>query len=140
MASRRKARELALQMLFQWELGGHTPEHVLSTFLSAQKADPEVVHFARALFEGTAREVHVLDRLLSEHSEHWRMERMAAVDRNLLRLALYELLYHPETPPAVAINEALEIARRFSGEDSVEFLNGVLDAVRKTLSATRLSP
>jgi len=122
-------------MLFQWELGGHTPEHVIATFLQTQKLGPEVESFARALFEGAVSEVEALDRRLREHTEHWRLERMAAVDRNLLRVALYELLRHPETPPAVVINEALEIARRFSGEDSVEFVNGVLDAIRKTLPA-----
>ena len=133
MGSRRKARELALQMLFQWELGGHTPEHVIASFLQTQKVDSEVESFARVLFEGAVEEVGALDRRVREHTEHWRLERMAAVDRNLLRVALYELLHHPETPPAVVINEALEIARRFSGKDSVEFINGVLDAIRKSL-------
>ncbi len=122
-------------MLFQWELGGHTPEHVITSFLQTRKVDSEVESFARALFEGAVGEVEVLDRRVREHTEHWRLERMAAVDRNVLRVALYELLRHPETPPAVVINEALEIARRFSGEDSVEFVNGVLDAIRKTLPA-----
>ncbi|MFB3922495.1 MAG: transcription antitermination factor NusB [Terriglobia bacterium] len=135
MASRRKARELALQMLFQWEQGAHSPEHVISTFLHAQAVDPEEESFARALFEGTVREVQNLDRHVTAQAEHWRLERMAAVDRNLLRVALYEMLHHPETPPAVIINEALEMARRFSGRDSVEFVNGVLDAIRKTLPA-----
>lgn len=131
MASRRKSRELALQMLFQWDLGGHSPEHVLSTFLATQTAGPEVREFARRLFEGTVREIAALDPQLREGSEHWRLERMSAVDRNVLRLALYELLHCPETPPAVVMDEALELARRFSTEDSVEFVNGVLDAVRK---------
>ena len=135
MGSRRKGRELALQMLYQWEVGKHSPQEVLSTFLQTQKIDAALESFARALFEGTVRESESLDRLMREHSEHWRLERMAAVDRNVLRLALYELLHCPETPPAVVINEALEIARRFSDKDSVEFVNGVLDAIRKTLSA-----
>jgi N utilization substance protein B len=140
MASRRKARELALQMLFQWELGRHSPQHVVSTFLRAQKIDEEVESFARALFEGTVAEVETLDRLVQEHSQHWRLERMPAVDRNLLRVALYELRHHPETPPAVIINEALEIARRFSDKDAVDFVNGVLDAIRKNLPVTNPAP
>ncbi len=139
MGSRRKSRELALQMLFQWELGGHSPDHVLSTFLSAQKVDADVESFARSLFEGTVGEVKNLDRLVREQAEHWRLERMAAVDRNILRVALYELIHHPETPPAVVIDEALEIARRFSGGDSVEFVNGVLDGIRKNLPAANPS-
>jgi N utilization substance protein B len=140
MGSRRKARELAMQMLFQWELGGHSPEHVISSFLHVQRIDREVESFARSLFEGTVSEVEALDRRVREQAEHWRLERMAAVDRNLLRVALYELLHCPETPPAVVINEALEIARRFSGKDSVEFVNGVLDAIRKTLPASHPAP
>jgi len=134
MASRRKSRELALQMLFQWEVGQHQPQEVLATFFSDRNARAEVKDFARSLFEGTVAEVESLDPLLRRHAEHWRLERMAAVDRNVLRLALHELLHHPETPPAVVINEALELARRFSTAESVEFVNGVLDAVRKSLA------
>jgi N utilization substance protein B len=124
-------------MLFQWEVGGHAPEHVVSTFLQAQKVEPDVASFARTLFEGTVQEIERLDGLVREHSEHWRPERMAAVDRSILRVALYEMLHHPETPVAVVINEALEIARRFSGADSVQFVNGILDAVRKKLSLAK---
>jgi N utilization substance protein B len=135
VGSRRKSRELALQMLFQWEMGGHSPEHVLRTFLPNQKLDPDVQSFAEFLFMGTVHDVESLDRYLRDHSEHWRVERMAAVDRNILRAALFELIHAPDTPASVVINEALEIARRFSGTDSVEFVNGVLDAVRKSLPA-----
>ena len=137
MGSRRKARELALQMLFQWEVGHHTAEHVVSTFLASKKLDADVESFARGLFEGAVKDVEALDHALRERAENWRPERMAAVDRNVIRLALYELLHHPQTPSAVVINEALEIARRFSGKDSVEFVNGVLDGIRKTLPVER---
>lgn len=123
-------------MLFQWEQGKHTPQHVIQSFLCPLGAEPEVEKFARELFEGTVAEVGTLDQHLRENAENWRLERMAAVDRNLLRLALYELLHYPETPPAVVINEALEIARRFSGKDSVDFVNGILDAIRKKLVFT----
>lgn len=139
MPSRRKSRELALQMLFQWEVGQHAPGKVLATFLPAHKADDEVKEFARRLFEGTVAEIDSIDPLVRRHAENWKLERMAAVDRNVLRLAVYELLHHPETPPAVVINEALELARRFSTPDSVEFTNGVLDAVRKSLAASAAS-
>ncbi len=140
MGSRRKAREFALQMLFQWELGKHTPDYVISAFLAGKKTDPDVESFARSLFEGTVSEVEALDSLLRDQTEHWRLERMAAVDRNILRVALHELRHHPETPPAVVINEALELARRFSGLDSVEFVNGVLDAIRRNLPAAKPAP
>jgi transcription antitermination protein NusB len=140
MASRRKSREFALQMLFQWEVGRHSPAKVLASFLPANKADREVKEFARGLFEGTVAEVETIDRLLRRHAEHWKLERMAAVDRNVLRLALYELMHYPETPAAVVINEALELARRFSTAESVEFVNGVLDAVRKALPPASVEP
>jgi N utilization substance protein B len=133
MASRRKSREYAMQMLYQWELCGDTPAQVRSTFFMDKTPEAEVATFARELFEGTVSEIDNLDRLMRERAANWRLERMAAVDRNILRVALYELLHHPEIPPAAVINEALEIARRFSGEDSVRFVNGVLDAIRKSL-------
>ena len=137
MASRRKSRELALQMLFQWEVGKHTPAHVVATFLDPEEIDKPVNLFARSLFQGTVDDISTLDPMLSEHAKNWRLERMAAVDRNVLRLALFEMLHHTETPAAVVIDEALEIARRFSGEDSAQFVNGVLDGVHKSLPATR---
>ena len=129
-----------MQMLYQWEMGGHTPDQVCSTFFLDKSAEPEVEGFARSLFEGAVEHQQELDRLVRGHAEHWRLERMAAVDRNILRVAIYELLYHPEIPPAAVINEALEIARRFSGEDSVEFVNGILDAVLKTLPSREAKP
>jgi transcription antitermination protein NusB len=140
MASRRKSRELALQMLFEWEVGHHEPLQVISNSLRGKKLDPEVELFARELFEGTIKEIPALDLLISKNSKHWKIARMPAVDRNLLRMALFELLHRPETPPAVVINEALEIARRFSGVDSVEFINGVLDGIRLTLPDTKTNP
>ncbi len=122
-----------MQMLYQWELGGNPPEQVGSTFFLDRRADSEVEGFARDLFQAAVNDIDRLDRLVRERAENWRLERMAAVDRNILRVALCELLHHPETSPSVVINEALEIARRFSGEESVEFVNGVLDAIRKAL-------
>ena len=133
MASRRKSREYAMQMLYQWEMCGYTPAQIRSTFLTGKRTEAEVVAFACDLFEGAVNEIGNLDRLMGEYADNWRLERMAAVDRNILRVALYELLHHPETPAAAVINEALEVARRFSGEDSVQFVNGVLDAIRKSL-------
>ena len=124
-----------MQMLYQWELGGNTPEQVAASFFLERKADTEVENFARGLFRGAVGDIARLDPLISEHATHWRLERMAAVDRCILRLAAYELLHEPGTPPSAVINEALEIARRFSGEGSVEFVNGVLDSILKTLPA-----
>jgi N utilization substance protein B len=133
MSSRRKSREFAMQMLYQWEICGYTAAQVEATFFANQRADAEVEGFARSLFEGAVVNIDQLDGLVREHAENWRLERMAAVDRNILRVALFEFLYHPETPAAAVINEALEIARRFSTGDSVEFVNGVLEGIRKAL-------
>lgn len=120
-------------MLFQWEVGQHSPAHVVATFLKPKEIDVQENTFARELFQGTVDQISALDPMLRQHSSHWRLERMAAVDRNLIRLALYEMLHHPQTAPAVIINEALDIARRFSGEESAQFVNGVLDALRQAM-------
>lgn len=122
-------------MLFQWDVGQNAPAQIIHTFLEPRNLDDETASFARALFEGTVNEAGALDAVARAHAEHWRVERMAAVDRNIIRLALYELSHVSENPPAVVINEALELARRFSSVDSVDFINGVLDAARKAASA-----
>ena len=133
MASRRKARECALQMLFQWDIGRDAPDQVQELFWSNNRPgqDDPLHEAANGLFRGTVGAVEEIDRRIRRTAEHWRPERMAAVDRNILRLGTYELLYRRETPPPVVINEALEIARKFSGEDSVQFINGLLDHIRK---------
>ena len=135
MPSRRKSREYAMQMLYQWELGGNTPEQVGASFFLERKDDSEVESFARELFRGAVGDIERIDKLVRDHSANWRLERMAAVDRSILRVAVYELLHCLETPPHAVINEALEVARRFSGEGSVEFVNGILDTILKTLPA-----
>jgi len=132
---RRKAREYALQLLYQWEGERGDPAALLSGFWRGVKADAATRRFAEELFTGTAAALDELDPLIAAHSEHWRLDRMASIDRCLLRLALHELRAHPETPAAVVIDEALEIAKRFSSSESVEFINGVLDAARKTLAS-----
>lgn len=140
MASRRKSRELALQMLFQWEIGKHTPEHVVRTFLKNRRLDSDAEEFARALFEGAVAESANIDSMIAAHATNWKVERLAAVDRNILRLSIYELLHHSETAPAVVIDEAIEIARRYSGGESADFVNGVLDAVRKSIAEANARP
>ena len=137
MGTRRKSRELALQMLFQADMGRQTPEEVRRTFWREQDSTEEDVRgFAENLFQAATERTTEIDGLIERHAEHWRMERMAAVDRNLLRAAVAELLAYPETPRAVVINEALEIARKFSTPESVHFVNGVLDSIGKELEKT----
>lgn len=139
MYSRRRARECALQMLFQWDLSRNTPENIESLFWSnTRPAEDEALRsFANQIFEGALGSLEEIDQLIQTYAERWRLERMAAVDRNILRVGIYELLHQPETPAAVAINEALEIARKFSDEEAVLFLNGILDRVRKEGIAAR---
>ena len=132
--TRRKSRELALQMLFQMEMGKQNPDQVRRSFWSErQDLDDKVRSFADDLFGIAAERGTEIDQLIERNAEHWRMGRMAAVDRNLLRAGVAEFLGFPETPPAVVINEALEIARRFSTPESVHFINGVLDSVAREL-------
>ena len=132
--TRRKSRELTLQMLFQLDMGGQDLEHVHSTFWSERKdLDEKVRGFSDDLFRIACERREEIDQLIERAAEHWRMDRMAAVDRNLLRSAVAELIGFPDTPRAVVINEALEIARKFSSPESVQFVNGVLDSVGKEL-------
>jgi N utilization substance protein B len=134
MGTRRKSRELVLQMLFQADMGKQGADDVRRVFWKERKdVGPEVQGFAEDLFRVATDRTAEIDGLIEGHAEHWRMERMAAVDRNILRAAVAELLGYPATPRAVIINEALEIARKFSAPESVQFINGVLDSVGRDL-------
>ena len=134
MGTRRKSRELALQMLFQLDMGHQEVEQVRQTFWSERKdLDEKVRDFADELFRIACERREEIDQIIERNAENWRMERMAAVDRNLLRAGVAEFLGFPSTPRPVVINEALEIARRFSTPESVQFINGVLDSVGKDL-------
>lgn len=135
MGARRRAREYALQMLYQAEASGAPMSEVSASFWDDREVPPDVRSFADRLASGTAGAQKESDALLSESLENWRLERLAIVDRNILRLAVYEFLHEPETPPIVVIDEAIELARRFGGDDSWQFTNGILDAVRKKLEA-----
>ena len=131
--TRRKGREMAMQMLFQADIGKQTPEQVRSSFWdAAEKVDPDTRGFAEDLFRVATTRDEEIDQLIEEHSSNWRLPRMAAVDRNLLRAATAELLGFPGTPVPIVINESLEIARRYSAPESINFLNGVLDAISRS--------
>lgn len=134
MGTRRKSREMALQMLFQSDMGKQTADQVRRTFWAERKGvEQDVRGFADDIFRAGTDRVEEIDSLIEKHAENWRMERMATVDRNLLRTAVAEFLAFPKTPRPVIINEALEIARKFSSPESVHFINGVLDSVAKDL-------
>ena len=135
--TRRRAREAALQMLYQSEVGRAGAYEAIATYWPAHDTGhdvPEALReFANGLVRGTLERVTEIDAILTAHTQNWRVERMAVIDRLILRLAVYEFLAEANTPPRVVINEALELARSYSGEEAVAFVNGVLDAVRKEL-------
>ncbi len=135
MPSRHRSRQRALQILFQLDLSHQPIEAAIAAYYGSlyseeNEEQPEPDHFMEQLVKGTVAKTESIDARIGRHSEHWRVERMPAVDRNILRLAIYEMTAGL-APPPVVINEALELARRFSGEESVPFINGVLDAVRR---------
>lgn len=135
---RHKAREAAVQMLYQWEVGRQPMPEVIRSFWThapaATAAFPEALQaFASMLAAGTAEHVKALDGHLADAAKNWRVERMNVMDRLILRLAIYELVHTPDVPPLVVIDEALELARTFSTDEAVKFINGILDAVRRTL-------
>jgi len=131
---RRKARELAMQMLFQADIGKQSADQVRATFWKGgdEEIDPSVRGFAEDIFRVAVEQQEKIDALLVEHSQHWRLERMPAVDRNLLRMAVAEMLGFKGTPFPIVINEALEIGRRYSAPESINFLNGVLDSIARS--------
>jgi transcription antitermination protein NusB len=132
---RRKARECALQMLFQWEVNKEEPARVEEGFWRSARGDRATRELANRLFEGAARDAAASDELLARHARDWRLDRIAGIDRAILRLAIFELRA-ASAPPKVAINEALELAKKFSTPEAGPFINGILDAVWKSLSAT----
>jgi N utilization substance protein B len=132
MTLRRKSREFALQMLFEWDMAHQKPARIKQNFWKLARAAESTREFADQLFEGAASEATSSDKLVEKLSENWRLDRLATVDRNILRLAIYELRF-ATAPPKVVINEALELAKKFSSADSPAFLNGVLDAAFQEL-------
>ena len=132
--TRRKSRELAMQMLFQADMGKQNPDQVRATFWkSGDDVEPEVRGFAEDIFRVATVNLEKIDELIAANSKHWRIERMPAVDRNLLRMAVGEMLGFRSTPFPIVINEALEIGRRYSAPESINFLNGVLDSIAHSL-------
>jgi transcription antitermination protein NusB len=137
MSSRRKSRQRALQILFSWDARHRPVDEAIDEYYDALYAEerPERDPFVIDLVRGAVNHVAQIDDRITRHAEHWRIERMPGVDRNILRLAVYEMA-HAGTPAAVTIDEALELARKYSGEESVQFVNGVLDAVRRELGTS----
>ena len=131
MGTRRKSRELALQALYQGELAGQAGLLDFEEFCAHFQVNKKAIPYAKKLLGAVQGKKEEIDQLISRYAENWRLERMSVVDRNILRLAVYELRYQDDVPTSVAINEAVEIAKRYSTDDSGPFINGILDAMAK---------
>jgi N utilization substance protein B len=131
MGARRKARELALQMLYQYDLSANPPAQIVETFEELQKSKPNTREFAVKIFNGTVENLAKLDEMIAAQADNWRISRMAVVDRNIIRMSIYELLNEPETPKLVIIDEAIEIGKKFGTQKSSQFINGILDGILK---------
>ena len=133
MGHRRVARECALQMMYELDVGKHPKEEILRTYWRMNEHPQKVRDFAELLFEGAVQKLKEIDKVIQKHTKNWRLSRMAAVDRNVLRLAVFEFLWGGKTPGTVVINEALEIAKKFSTHESAQFVNGILDSIKNNL-------
>ena len=133
MGTRTKARECAFQMLYQWDVTREPMDRVAGLFWQVRSGTDEMKAMAERLARGAQAELERLDEAIGSALTRWRFERVAPLDRNVMRIAAYELLREPQTPPAVVIDEAVELAKRFGEEDSPAFVNGVLDAVRRAV-------
>ena len=140
MGKRRKARESSLQILFQLEFDTTEPEKVFDSFWKNKKTTKEIEEHSRWLVDKITSHREDIDNLIQSVSANWRISRMAIVDRNILRIAVCELLYEKSIAPAIVINEAIEIAKKYSSEDGATFVNGILDAVRKEIQAVKKAP
>lgn len=131
MGTRRKARECALQLLYQTDMSGTSPQEALATYWSKDPADADVEQFAESLLSGVFERKAEIDEIISSYSTNWKVSRMASIDKNILRVAVYEMIYCPDIPVKVTINEAVEIAKSYGTEDSGAFVNGILDNIAK---------
>lgn len=140
MRKRTRAREIALQGLYQLDLQGDGAKEQVQVFLRERAGpDPDLHGFASRLLEGTAERIEEIDGIIRQAAENWNLERMACVDRNILRMAVYEFLFQPHTPRIVVIDEAIEIAKKFGNDESGPFVNGLLDAIRIGLESGDLA-
>jgi len=139
MGRRRKAREETLRILFRLEFENKQIEKTLDQYWKNKKASEEIKEYSTWLVNGVISDQAKIDNIIQQVSEHWRISRMALVDRNILRMAVFELLYEENIAPAIVINEAIEIAKKYSGEEAATFVNGILDAIRKDLKDIKKS-
>ncbi len=139
MGRRRKAREETLRILFRLEFESKQIAKTLDQYWESKKTSEEIKEYSTWLVKGIISDLAKIDNIIQQVSEHWRISRMALVDRNILRMAVFELLYEENIAPAIIINEAIEIAKKYSGDEAGTFVNGILDAVRKDLKDIKKS-
>ena len=137
LGKRRKSREFALQVLYQWEITGQEAARGLAQFREHLVPEGNGDQFTECLVRGVLDHRQEIDGIIEGHSENWRLKRMPLVDRNILRIATFELLYCEEIPPKVTLNEAIELAKRFGSEESGSFINGILDRIMSKVSKTK---
>jgi N utilization substance protein B len=136
MATRHAARAWAMQVLFSLDFNPLTPDQALALFWKNQTADERSQRFTGDLVRGVVAHRDELDELIRQHAANWGLQRINAVDRSILRIALFEMRYRPDIPPIVSINEAVDLAKRFSGGESGKFVNGILDQARLSMDVT----
>ena len=146
MKKRSKSRQSALQVLYQWDLTPHHPRETLLRFEDRSSSRGRSDPFLEKLVQGVMAHAQEIDRLIEQYSEHWRLGRIAPIDRNILRIAIFELVYCDEIPPKVTLNEAIELGKEFGSDESGSFINGILDrilsseVVPKAMKTTSLNP
>ncbi len=137
MTKRRRARELALRILYQWEIQKGDIEPQIEDFWKQNPAHADVQSFAERLANGVYKHIEEIDSIIERFSENWTMDRISVIDKNIMRGAVYEMLYEKEIPSRVSINEAIEIAKKYGTEDSSQFVNGILDRVKSELECDK---
>jgi N utilization substance protein B len=133
ISSRRKARELAMQTLFYLDMGGVKPESAVAMFCQNFNPSPKFLPFYQGLVEGVISKKAEIDALIERFSSNWKISRMSGVDRNVLRVAVYEMLFCDDIPPKVSINEAIDVGKKYGTEESGAFINGILDSIHLAL-------
>jgi N utilization substance protein B len=131
MRKRTKARECALQILYQIDITSDKPQASLESYWLGKSHPQDIIGFATSIVEGTIDKKEQIDKIIAQYAQNWTIARMAVVDRNILRMATYELLYSSDIPPKVSINEAVELAKKFGDAESGKFVNGILDKIHK---------
>ncbi len=132
MGHRRKAREYALQALYMYETVKSSQDELCSMEWTDKELPDDIKNFAVAMIDGSIEKIEYIDKLIDKHSRNWKFERLSTVDKSILRISIYTLLFHPDIPVAVTINEGVELGKTFGGEGSGQFINGVLDAIKKS--------